>query len=86
MKKQRDSLSNIWADNLKRTGYTSRGLPEVIENAGAVGIVTSNWSRGFGVNKIFSARTKKIPTIDLELEDYGKAIIAENDESINRGN
>lgn len=71
MKKQRDSLSNLWNDNIQRTGYTSRGLPEALENAGAVGIVTSNWSRGFGVNKIFSARTKEIPTVDLELEDYG---------------
>jgi len=71
MKRQRDSLSNLWNDNIQRTGFTSRGLPEVLENAGAVGIVTSNWSRGFGVNKIFSARTEKIPTVDLELEDYG---------------
>lgn len=71
MKRQRDSLSNLWNDNIQRTGFTSRGLPEALENAGAVGIVTSNWSRGFGVNKIFSARTKKIPTVDLELEDYG---------------
>ena len=71
MKRQRDSLSNLWNDNIQRTGFTNRGLPEALENAGAVGIVTSNWSRGFGVNKIFSARTKKIPTVDLELEDYG---------------
>ena len=41
------------------------------EDAGAIGLVASSWSRGFGVNKIFSARTKKIPTVDLELEDYG---------------
>src|SRR5690606_19769248 len=28
------------------------------------------WSKGFGANKIFSARTKKIPSVDIELEDY----------------
>jgi carboxypeptidase Q len=33
--------------------------------------VMSYWSRWSGANKIFSARTKKIPTIDLMLEDYG---------------
>ena len=71
MKRQRDSLSTLWNDNIQRTGYTNRGLPEALEKAGAVGIVTSNWSKGFGVNKIFSARTEKIPTVDLELEDYG---------------
>jgi Zn-dependent M28 family amino/carboxypeptidase len=31
----------------------------------------SNWSGGFGVNKIFSAYTKEIPTLDISLEDYG---------------
>ena len=41
-----------------------------MEEAGAAGIVTSYWSKGFGVNKIFSARTKEIPTIEIELEDY----------------
>ncbi|MDX1602090.1 MAG: M20/M25/M40 family metallo-hydrolase, partial [Salinimicrobium sediminis] len=46
-------------------------LPVALEKAGAAGIITSNWSRGFGVNKIFGAYTEKIPTLDLSLEDYG---------------
>ncbi|MEO6348115.1 MAG: M20/M25/M40 family metallo-hydrolase [Aquaticitalea sp.] len=70
MKKQRDSLSDEFRSNMKRMGYTSRTINEVLENAGAVGIVSSNWSKAFGSNKIFSARTKKIPNVDLELEDY----------------
>ncbi len=70
MKKERDSLSDIFRDNLRRTGYTSRNIHEPLEKAGAVGIVSSYWSKAFGSNKIFQARTKKIPTIDLELEDY----------------
>jgi carboxypeptidase Q len=41
-----------------------------LEKAGAVGILTNNWSAGFGVDKIFSAYTKKIPTVDIGLEDY----------------
>ncbi len=71
MKKHRDSLSNVFRENMKRTGYTTRNIHEALEKAGAAGIVTSYWSKGFGANKIFSARTKKIPTIDLQLEDYG---------------
>lgn len=71
MKKDRDSLSNEFRENMRRTGYNSRSIIEALENAGAVGIVSSYWSKGFGANKIFSSRTKKIPTIDLELEDYG---------------
>ncbi|WP_299210722.1 M20/M25/M40 family metallo-hydrolase [uncultured Dokdonia sp.] len=71
MKEAREAQTKAWDDNIKAMGHTSRTLPEALEKAGAVGIVTSNWSRGFGVNKIFSARTEKIPTVDLELEDYG---------------
>ncbi|MFC4636097.1 M20/M25/M40 family metallo-hydrolase [Dokdonia ponticola] len=71
MKEDRDAQTTAWRENMKAMGHTSRTLPEALEKAGAVGIVTSNWSRGFGVNKIFSARTEKIPTVDLELEDYG---------------
>ncbi|RIV73326.1 M20/M25/M40 family metallo-hydrolase [Flagellimonas aequoris] len=71
MKKERDEQDKAWNANMKNMGYNSRTLPEALEAAGAVGIVASYWSKGFGVNKIFSARTKKIPTVDLELEDYG---------------
>jgi len=71
MKTSREKQTDAWRTNIENTGYSSRSLPAALEKAGAVGIVTSNWSRGFGVNKIFSARTKKIPTVDLELEDYG---------------
>src|SRR5690606_17089524 len=52
-------------------GYNPRSLHTALEGAGAAGIVASNWSRGFGANKIFGANTEKIPTVDLSLEDYG---------------
>ena len=70
MKSEREAANNAWRENMKNTGFTSRSIIEALENAGAAGIVSSYWSKGFGVSKIFSARTKKIPTVDLELEDY----------------
>ncbi|SHH00594.1 M20/M25/M40 family metallo-hydrolase [Winogradskyella jejuensis] len=70
MKDKRDAQTKAWRENIRKTGYNTRSIIPVLENAGAAGIVASYWSRGFGVNKIFSARTKKIPTVDLELEDY----------------
>ena len=71
MKADREEQTNAWREKIGKTGYNGRSLPQALENAGAVGIVTLNWSRGFGANKVFSASTKKIPTIDLSLEDYG---------------
>ena len=71
MKKERDEQTRAWRDKFRTMGYTSRTLPAALENAGAAGIITSNWSDGFGVNKVFGAYTKKVPTLDLSLEDYG---------------
>ena len=70
MKSERDSLTKKWYKNLSNTGYNRRTISAALEKAGAIGLVSSSWSKGFGVNKIFSARTKKIPVVDLELEDY----------------
>ena len=71
MKEQRTKAAKEWKDNLRNTGYSSRSIIKAIEDAGASAIISSYWSKGFGANRIFSARTKNIPTIDLELEDYG---------------
>ena len=71
MQAERRELLGAWRERIQNTGYNSRELPAVLEEAGAAGILISNWSRGFGVNKIFGARTESIPTIDIGLEDYG---------------
>lgn len=71
MKKKREALEELWQEKYRKMGYTSRTLPIALENAGAAGVITSYWSRGFGANKIFGAYTKKIPTVDISLEDYG---------------
>ena len=71
MKETRDEMRRQWEQRIFRAGYTSQSLPEALEEAGAAGIIMSNWSQAFGTNKIFGARTKSIPTIDILLEDYG---------------
>lgn len=70
-KSDAEAQNKAWNDNMKKTGYTARNIDAALEKAGAVGIIQSHWSRGFGANKIFGARVKTIPTIDVELEDYG---------------
>lgn len=42
-----------------------------LEQAGALGIIESNWSNDIGVNKVFSTNTERIPTVDVGCEDYG---------------
>lgn len=70
MNKARAAETTAWAARIKKTGYSARMLPIILENAGALGIITNNWSQGFGVDKIFNAYTSKVPTVDIALEDY----------------
>jgi len=71
MKAARTIETEAWAKRLRKTGLATKPLALALEKAGAAGIIVSNWSRGFGANKIFGASTTKIPTVDLSLEDYG---------------
>lgn len=71
MKRQRDSLTKAFADNIKNTGLSANSIPMQLEEAGAAGVISSFWSKEFGANKIFGARTQTIPSVDVSLEDYG---------------
>ncbi len=71
MNAERVARTAAWNQRLQKSGYTANRLSIALEKAGAAGILTSYWSRGFGVNKIFGAVTKTIPTLDISLEDYG---------------
>ena len=71
MHNERNEMEKSWRENISRSGYTSRNIQTALEEAGAAGIVSSYWSKEYGSNKIFGASTKKIPVVDLSLEDYG---------------
>ncbi|MBI3982877.1 MAG: M20/M25/M40 family metallo-hydrolase [Gemmatimonadetes bacterium] len=81
MKTERDSARARW--NLRRrTGMDPIDARRRLDQAGALGLLESNWSNGWGVNKIFQARTEKGPSIDLSCEDYGLLYrLAENRQS-----
>ena len=42
-----------------------------LDSAGVAGLLSSNWSAGWGVNKIFGAQSTVVPSIDVSCEDYG---------------
>ena len=46
-------------------------LASALADAGAAGVVTSLWSQGWGVDKIFGTRATKAPVVDVSCEDYG---------------
>ncbi|OJU75852.1 MAG: peptidase M28 [Bacteroidetes bacterium 47-18] len=67
---RRDSLQQTWNTYMKNIGYTAATLPKAVEAAGAVAVLSSYWSGGWGASRIFAARTERIPNIDIALEDY----------------
>ncbi len=66
----RDSLRETWRSRINMLGGTQQAHRRM-EDAGAQGILTSRWSAGWGVNKIFDADTREAVSIDLSCEDYG---------------
>jgi hypothetical protein len=71
MKARRDTARREWRERVQRTGTGRNGLPRRLEEAGAAGVISSQWSSGWGARRIFSARTERVPTFDLGCEDYG---------------
>jgi len=59
-----------WSTNVRNAGG-SRRVAQGIEDAGALGILTNQWSNGWGANKIFGTLTDRIPSVHLSCEDYG---------------
>ncbi len=79
MVKERDEYRAAWSARLKRTGLNNKALQLALQGAGAKGVVTSNWSRGWGSFRIFDGKTTTIPAAVLGCEDYGLVFrLAEN--------
>jgi carboxypeptidase Q len=67
---QRAAVQRDWLARIRALGGTANAA-RLLQNAGATGIVTTLWSGGWGVNKIFNASVDRIPSVDLSCEDYG---------------
>lgn len=79
MRDARQEADEAWDARLERIGGNFRTVAGMLEAAGAAGVLTSRWSRGWGVEKIFSTYTEEIPTLSLGCEDYGLVFrLAEN--------
>jgi hypothetical protein len=63
--------------SLESIGYEPAEMIAAIEDAGALGILWSDWTGGWGSRRVFAlntrfgAATTTIPAVDLSCEDYG---------------
>lgn len=63
-----------WNQSLANTGSEDgrrRDLHRQLEEAGAAGIITSQWPGSFGTTRVFNAYNRETPTFELGCEDYG---------------
>jgi hypothetical protein len=67
-----------WTANVRRMGFDADEsrrslwpLAQRLEQAGAVGVLTSDWPQGWGVHRVFNGGTEAVPTLGLSCEDYG---------------
>ena len=81
MSTERDTARGAWQQRLRASGLNVGDLRLRLEEAGAAGILHSRWSNDYGVNKVFSTNTRRIPSVDLSCEDYGLIVrLAQNDQ------
>jgi hypothetical protein len=80
LQQAREAGRRSWNQRFSNVGARrSTEVIAAIDQAGALGIFTSRWSAGWGVNKVFSTQTQHIPALDLSCEDYGLVYrLAEN--------
>ena len=68
MKQERTAARTAWS---RRTQAGGRTIYQRLEAAGVAGILSSSWSAGWGVTKVFTANTTRAPVVALSCEDYG---------------
>ena len=59
----RDSATAEWSARFTAAHVNTRALPALLERAGAAGVLSNAWSRGWGVDKIQSARGDAHPVV-----------------------
>ena len=74
MAEARTAGNRAWNQSLAAAGSRDprrRDLHAQIEEAGALGIVTSLWPGSYGTTRVFNAYNRETPTFELGCEDYG---------------
>ncbi|MEM1057106.1 MAG: M20/M25/M40 family metallo-hydrolase [Bacteroidota bacterium] len=62
----RDATRRDWGRRARAVGSL-----QALEDAGIAGVLTSRWSGGWGVNKVLTAPTQNVVSLDVSCEDYG---------------
>src|SRR5690606_19298180 len=68
----RAATRQAWGARLRLfRGRDGLNLVALLDSARVAGILSSNWSGGWGATRVFSAPTRNAVAVDLSCEDYG---------------
>ena len=67
----RQSGRRAWAPRLAAFGGDPGDALRALDSAGAAGVLSSNWSGGWGATRVFNGHTRRAVALDLSCEDYG---------------
>jgi carboxypeptidase Q len=70
MRAARDSAREEWDRRLAVAGGSEAAAAARVAAAGALGVLTSNWTGGWGVDKVMSTVSATVPAFDVSCEDY----------------
>jgi len=77
VRERRQQMQEAWQERVDSIGYPHADMLRSIEDAGALGVLWSDWSGGWGARRVFALNTRfganarTIPAVDLSCEDYG---------------
>lgn len=67
----RKAARDAFGQRVAGAGNNQGAIFRALDSAGAAGILTSNWSGGWGATRVFSMETRNAVALDLSCEDYG---------------
>jgi len=71
MRAEREAAREAFDASMESVGMSQKEIALAVEAAGALGVVTSNWTGVPGTTRVFSAFTREVPTLELSCEDFG---------------
>lgn len=77
MKAAQDSVNASWSARMRVLGTggpATDSLHAALQRAGALGVLSHNWSRYPGIDKIFGSWRQLLPTMDVLCEDYAMLV------------
>lgn len=61
----------VWQQRIGRLGLLPEQLTHLLGQAGAAGVLTNDWTGGWGTEFVHMATTPAVPVLNVTCEDYG---------------